>query len=383
MGSDIFGGAFSLAASATACWLIVATQWIHGSHTQDTIAGGPQKFGPQPVPRVGGIALFVAVVIGSGMLGLFGVLAGEQIFLLSIAGIPALMGGLLEDLTKRIPVYTRLVFAFVSAAIAFFLLDARVVSVDLPFFDVLLATSVGSLLFTLFAVGGMAHAMNIIDGFNGLFGMCALVVLAAIGSVAYGVGDTMVLAGVSVVGGAVVGFLIFNFPKGRLFAGDGGAYFVGFLIAELAVLLIFRNSEVSPWFALAVLVYPVFETVFSMYRKRFVRGRSVGKPDGAHLHMLVYRRLVRWHPGSKSIEHRLARNSLTSPYLWALCALGAAAAVSFWDSTALLQACVVVFALVYVWLYRRIVHFSSPKALILRSSVAPGDWMESTRSRGA
>lgn len=382
--SDIFGGAFSLAASAVACWLILATQGIHGNHTQDTLTGGPQKFSPRPVPRVGGIALFLAVLVASATLARFGVLAGEEILLLTIAGIPALMGGLLEDLTKRIPVYTRLVFAFVSAAIAFFLLDARIISVDLPYFDVLLATSVGSLLFTMFAVGGMAHAMNIIDGFNGLFGMCALVVLAALGTVAYGVGDSMVLAGVSVVSGAVVGFLIFNFPQGRLFAGDGGAYFIGFLIAELTVLLIFRNSEVSPWFALAVLVYPVFETLFSMYRKRFVRGRSVGEPDGAHLHMLIYRRLVRWHPGSRSVEHRLARNSLTSPYLWILCALGAAGAVAFWDNTLLLQTGVVVFALVYIWLYRRIVHFSAPRALIIRSnSVAPSDWIEDTRSHGA
>jgi UDP-GlcNAc:undecaprenyl-phosphate/decaprenyl-phosphate GlcNAc-1-phosphate transferase len=383
VGSDIFGGSFSLAASATACWLIVATQTIHGSHTQDTVAGGPQKFSPRPVPRVGGIALFVAVLIASSALAQFGVLAGEEILLLSIAGVPALMGGLLEDLTKRIPVYTRLVFAFVSAAIAFFLLDARIISVDLPFFDVLLATSVGSLVFTIFAVGGMAHAMNIIDGFNGLFGMCALVVLAAIGAVAYSVGDSMVLAGASVVAGAVLGFLIFNFPKGQLFAGDGGAYFIGFLIAELTVLLIFRNSEVSPWFALAVLVYPVFETVFSMYRKHFVRGRSVGKPDGVHLHMLIYRRLVRWHPASKAVEHRVARNSLTSPYLWVLCALGAVGAVTFWNKTPLLQVGVVVFALVYIWLYRRIVHFSVPKALIIRSPVAPSEWMEDTHSRGA
>src|SRR5688572_29861617 len=122
MGSDIFGGSFSLAASAVACWLILATQRLHGGHTRDRLTGGPQKFSPQSVPRVGGIALFLAIVVGSSLLALCSVEAGRDMLVLSVAGIPALMGGLLEDLTKRIPVYTRLVFAFVSAAVAFFLL---------------------------------------------------------------------------------------------------------------------------------------------------------------------------------------------------------------------------------------------------------------------
>jgi UDP-N-acetylmuramyl pentapeptide phosphotransferase/UDP-N-acetylglucosamine-1-phosphate transferase len=368
---EVWQALAALVASALICALIVSTQKLHGRLTRDTVGGSPQKFSPHAVPRVGGVALFIAMGLVAGYAALSGTPGGREMLVLMLAAIPALLGGLLEDLTKRIPVGSRLLFTFVSATIAFFVLDARIDSVDLPFFDVLLAGAVGSLLFTLFAVGGMAHAMNIIDGFNGLFGVCALLVLAGIAWIAFHVGDAFVLAGALIAAGAVMGFLLFNYPRGYLFAGDGGAYFVGFVIAELAVLLVHRNSEVSPWFALTVLVYPVFETFFSMYRKQLVRGRSAGKPDGSHLHMLVYRRVVRWHPGSRLPEHQITRNALTSPYLWLLCSLGVGAAVYFWNNTPAMEVCVLAFALLYVWLYTRIVRFRVPGLLILRNAGFP------------
>jgi UDP-GlcNAc:undecaprenyl-phosphate GlcNAc-1-phosphate transferase len=151
---------------------------------------------------------------------------------------------------------------------------------------------------------------------------------------------------------ATLGFLIWNFPRGMLFAGDGGAYFLGFAIAELAVLLVHRNSEVSPWFALLVLWYPVWETLYSMYRRKR-RGHSPADPDGLHLHTLVYRRILR-------LRNPVMRSAATTVCLVGLSLLTVVPAALFWEETWLLQAFAAGFAGIYLWLYWRIVRFRTP-----------------------
>jgi len=131
----------------------------------------------------------------------------------------------------------------------------------------------------------------------------------------------------------------------------------GSWIAELAVLLVHRNSEVSPWFALLVLWYPVWETIFSMFRRKALRGRSPADPDGLHLHTLVFRRVVR-------LRHRpVAHNAVTTLCMLAVCLTTVIPAVLFWDETWILQLAAAVFALSYVLLYWRIVRFGLPRAL--------------------
>ena len=114
------------------------------------------------------------------------------------------------------------------------------------------------------AVGGCTHALNIIDGINGLAGMVAVLMAISIALVAWQVQDFPIFLIATALASATLGFLAWNFPFGRVFLGDGGAYFLGFMLAELAVLLVVRNPSVSPFYALAVLFYPVFETLFSI-----------------------------------------------------------------------------------------------------------------------
>ena len=153
-------------------------------------------------------------------------------------------------------------------------------------------------------VAGIANAVNIIDGFNGLASMCAVLMLISIGYVAFQVGDLAVMYMAAIGVGAVLGFFVWNFPLGLIFLGDGGAYFLGFFVAELAILLLHRNPGVSPMFPLLVCIYPVFETVFSIYRRVMLRGQPAGMPDGIHLHSLIYRRVMRWAIGSRSKRSR-------------------------------------------------------------------------------
>lgn len=166
--------------------------------------------------------------------------------------------------------------------------------------------------------------------------------------------------------GSIAGFLFWNFPRGLMFAGDGGAYLVGFMIAEVSVLLVARHAQVSPWFPMLCVIYPVFETLFSIYRRKFLQGRRIGHPDALHLHQLIYMRLVRWMVGSKNADHKTMRNSLTSPYLWALSSVSVVPAMLFWQNTKVLVAFCIIFAISYICLYRMIIRFRTPRWLVLR-----------------
>jgi UDP-N-acetylmuramyl pentapeptide phosphotransferase/UDP-N-acetylglucosamine-1-phosphate transferase len=178
--------------------------------------------------------------------------------------------------------------------------------------------------------------------------------------VAFQVGDDLVMWLALAGAGAIAGFFILNFPLGLIFLGDGGAYFLGFYVAELAILLINRNPQVSPMFVLLVCIYPIFETLFSIYRKKFLKGISPGVPDGVHLHMLLYRRIMRWAVGRRGKRSLERRNSMTSPYLWMLCMLAVVPAMLFWRHTEVLAVCIGLFALTYVLVYRSIVRFRTP-----------------------
>ena len=92
--------------------------------------------------------------------------------------------------------------------------------------------------------------------------------------------------------GATAGFLVWNYPRGKIFAGDGGAYVWGMVIAVACVQLVQRHRVVSPWFPVLLLIYPVWETLFSIYRK-VARGQSPGMADALHFHQLIFRRIVR------------------------------------------------------------------------------------------
>jgi UDP-N-acetylmuramyl pentapeptide phosphotransferase/UDP-N-acetylglucosamine-1-phosphate transferase len=164
----------------------------------------------------------------------------------------------------------------------------------------------------------------------------------------------------------VLGFFIWNFPAGLVFLGDGGAYFLGFYLAELAILLLHRNPGVSPMFPLLLCIYPVFETLFSIYRRRVLRGRPVGMPDGVHLHSLIYRRFMRWAAGERTARELTRRNSMTSPYLWILCMLSVIPAVLWWNSTPILAGFILLFAITYISLYWKIVRFRAPRWLVFR-----------------
>ena len=278
--------------------LIVLTQNLHGRLSLDVDLSGAQKFHKTPVPRIGGIALSVALLTAL----LYQALdypkppsegGTGKILLLLLAGVPAFITGSIEDITKRTSVKSRLLATFSSALLASWFVDASLPRVNVSAIDYVFATlPVVAVAFTAFAVAGVANSINIIDGFHGLAATTVVIILGGLGMLAWSVNDYFVLKIIAVGIGATLGFFLINFPTGRLFMGDGGAYLLGFWVAEVAVLLIVRNPSINAWQVLAICSYPIIEVLYSMYRKKVIRKMSPGLPDRLHLHMLIYRRLV-------------------------------------------------------------------------------------------
>ena len=156
--------------------------------------------------------------------------------------------------------------------------------------------------------------------------------------------------------GATAGFLALNYPRGLIFAGDGGAYLWGVVIAMACIQLVQRHPQVSPWFPVLLLIYPVWETLFSIYRK-LARGGSPGMADALHFHQLIYRRVVRSVFHDSASRRMLMRNNRTSPYLWGVTLLSVAPAVLFWNRTPILMALCLLFVVSYVGAYLMIVRF--------------------------
>jgi UDP-N-acetylmuramyl pentapeptide phosphotransferase/UDP-N-acetylglucosamine-1-phosphate transferase len=251
-----------------------------------------------------------------------------------------------------------------AATCGIWLLGGTLQRLDIPGVDTLLLWMPLAIAFTIFAVSGVANAVNILDGYNGLAGGYAVVVLAALAYVSAQVGDSFLLVSTLAMMGALLGFLVWNYPKGRIFLGDGGAYLVGFWLAEISVLLVVRHPEVSPWFPLLLLGYPVFETLYSIYRRKLVRGDSPGHPDRLHLHQLIYMRLVKVFVGTSDPDLITRRNSMVAPYIWTMGVTFIVPALFIWDKTGWLVALSLVLGVCYVWLYRRMVTWRAPVWLI-------------------
>jgi UDP-N-acetylmuramyl pentapeptide phosphotransferase/UDP-N-acetylglucosamine-1-phosphate transferase len=359
------------AVSLLVCWFIIRSERLHGRFSHDHTATGPQKFHTMPTPRIGGVAIaaaLAAAVLTMESLDWLDPASAYGLTMLALSAIPAFAGGLGDDVTKKVGVLARLMLTFASAVFASLLVGATLDRLDMPGLDTLLLWPVFAIAFTAFAVGGIANAINIIDGYNGLAGGYAVVVLAGLAWVAGQVGDPIVLTASLAMLGALLGFLAWNYPGGKIFMGDGGAYLLGFWLGELAVLLVVRNPDISPWFPLMLLAYPITETLFSIYRRHIIRGHSAGAADAMHLHQLIFGRLARVGVGSKDANDKRRRNNLVAPYIWIGGVISALLSLCAWQSTHLLVTLAVCFWITYLWLYFRLAHWRAPIWMIVTSS---------------
>ncbi|MDD2920249.1 glycosyltransferase [Rhodoferax sp.] len=328
--------------------LLVLTRHRHGHLSMDH-PGAVQKFHLEPTPRVGGIGIYLALALAWLLLD-----AGPARQLLGVillAGLPALVFGLAEDMTKRVGVLPRLLATMVSGLVACLLSGVALNRLDVALLDSVLTYWPLAVMLTAFAVGGVANAVNIIDGFHGLASGTVILMLLALSAMAFQVGDAPLgLLGL-LVAAAVTGFWLINYPWGKLFLGDGGAYFVGFALAWIAVLLPMRNPGVSPWASLLVCAYPITEVFYSVLR-RSRQGTSPGDADKLHLHSLLASHFVQKHfPGCSNA----LQNACVAPFVWCFVAVPACMAIMFFDQTGLLMVGYLGAILVYHLTYRYLV----------------------------
>ena len=248
----------------------------------DSNTDKPQGFHTIPTPRAGGIGILIGVLLL--ILSPFGIQ-----FILST--LFAFASGIFEDLHNSLSPKLRLVLQIIAATSAILLTDAVVtylgLGITLPYW--------AGVIFSIFAITGMMNAINIIDGFNGLASGVILLILASFAIIAYQHDNSVILYSVSIIAGSTFGFFILNFPKGKIFLGDGGAYMLGFIVSIVGIFLASKYANVSPWYVMAIFIYPVWEVIFSITRKLSI-GLSPMEPDSRHMHMLIHKHITKSNP---------------------------------------------------------------------------------------
>jgi UDP-N-acetylmuramyl pentapeptide phosphotransferase/UDP-N-acetylglucosamine-1-phosphate transferase len=355
----------SFLASFILCFLLLKYSKINGKLTCDKTEG-VQKFHEGDIPRIGGMAIFGGLLASSFIFYLKNKEFSNESILLVLSSIPIVFSGFLEDLTKKISPVIRLSLATLSALAAFIFLNARLSNIPITgihIADAALSFFPVCLIFTVFAIVGVSNSINIIDGFNGLASGASMMIFLALAYVSYLSHDHFVFYTSLIMIFAIFGFFLWNYPFGFIFMGDGGAYLLGFVIAVDSILLVKDNPGISPWFPLLIVIYPVWETLFSAIRRKLMRHKSPIMPDALHFHSLVFRRIMIKTLGEGKAKALIRKNSTTSVYLWAMESLCIIPAVVFRQNTYLLMFCVAIFITGYTWLYFKIVKFKTPRFL--------------------
>lgn len=340
---------FAFGASLLTTLLLLATvRWHHRLSLDEN--EGVQRSHSEPTARIGGVAVLVGVLVGCVFLhperrGL--------LWTLLLCGAPAFAFGLAEDLTKRVSVLARLLATMACGVLGYAYSGHAITQVGVPGLDWLLGFPLLAVAFTAFAAGGVANAINIIDGMNGIALGVILIILGSFALLGGALGDHELVQSCLVMGAAALGLMLLNWPMGKIFLGDGGAYFLGFCVAWLAVTLLARHPEVSAWTPLLICGFPVLEVMFSVLR-RWRRRQKVGGPDAMHLHSLVKRRLARRLLPNSS---KLVRNSVTGAIMWLAGLLPACIGLYWVGNAPALAAGFVVSAFLYSASYARLTQF--------------------------
>ena len=281
-----------------------------------------------PTPKAGGVGIILgvcAVFLGAGLYVHF--------TFYMLGGFIVFLSGFIKDMGFRFDMKVCVFLQCVGVFLSLLGLDIWLKSLgfgfELPY--------IGGLVLSIVLIVGLCNAVNLIDKFNGLSGGFVLCVSLSIMSVAISVDILSVAIIAAILGSAVLGFLVLNFPSGRVFLGSGGAYFLGYCLAMILVILTQTSySIVSPWYALCVVIYPVWEMLFLFFRRKILE-----KKDSLPFHTLLF--------------SRLGSNPLTS--LLMLCAqipFIALATLFYANPLALAMTCAV-FIIIYTMMYNKFV----------------------------
>ena len=245
-----------------------------------------QKHGISKVTasRVGGVAVVGYMLIHLGYqyaTGLYTPSFAENSVFLTASLFFVL--GLFEDLRGNLSAKLRFGLMAVIALLTLVSSPQLILApVGIFFVDAAVSTSITALVFTAICLAFIPNAFNTADGANGLVSGVSLATLTGLSAVAPP--DLLPFIASGAVGCLI--FMIFNVISGRFFLGDGGAYFLG-AFCGLSVILISNQTDVSVWWLLSMIFYPVADLMWSMGR-RVLERKSPFEPDNQHFHNVLF-----------------------------------------------------------------------------------------------
>lgn len=235
-----------------------------------------------PISRLGGVALAVAFIAVAGAMLIYAPPAPERFItkLTAILGALAMFGlGFWDDL-RPLGAKKKLLGQIVIAALVY-AFGVRIEVLSNPLGGAWQLAQLSPLV-TIFWLVAFTNLINLVDGMDGLASGISLMLMIVLVVVGYQTGSVALLA--AGVAGSLVGFLIFNFPPAKIYLGDGGAYFLGFLIGELSILSSHKGTVftalVAPLFVLAL---PILDVSLAIIR-RGLKGLPVFRADKGHIH---------------------------------------------------------------------------------------------------
>jgi UDP-N-acetylmuramyl pentapeptide phosphotransferase/UDP-N-acetylglucosamine-1-phosphate transferase len=330
---------FAFALSFLLCAALAQSSSLLSSFIRQNDLTAVQSMHTKPTLRLAGLALFVSILMTDI------IFAPEPgvLRLLLLSSLPMFALGLLEDLGIHQAPSRRLVSSIVAGGIFIavtgtYLQDPGTFLIDWLFEYWLIAVG-----FTLFITAGIVHAFNLIDGLNGLSGSTALIACSGIAAISHQAGLPQFALPSAIICGAVIGFLALNFPFGKLFLGDAGAYGIGFLLSWLSLAVLNAATEVSPWAMLMMFFWPIADTALTIWR-RLNSGRPVGHPDRLHFHQVIMR-LIRLSAFGR--RGRLYSNPLATVVVFPFMATPPLFGVMLWDSNSLSALCFCLFAALF------------------------------------
>ena len=243
-----------------------------------------QRVHKNEVSRLGGLFIYIFFV---SLVWLE--LIQQKIFVnIIISALPLVLIALKEDVFHNTSPRSRLILMVISCFIFFFLNPIDFPLIDFPFFGNLISLYPIGIIFFTFSLLVVMNGMNLIDGMNGLFGYTALSQLVSVIFLSNYVNDFDVMIICIFLSLPLIIFILFNYPFGKIFAGDLGAYFYGFANSIMVIYFFGKNDNLLTWLAVIIVFYPSIELLFSFVRKKLIENKSPLMPDANHLHSLIF-----------------------------------------------------------------------------------------------
>ncbi|MBR6014424.1 MAG: undecaprenyl/decaprenyl-phosphate alpha-N-acetylglucosaminyl 1-phosphate transferase [Selenomonadaceae bacterium] len=244
-----------------------------------------------PIPRIGGLGIYIAflsAVIVNVFLSDPSAEVQKEIIGLIVSGTLIVVLGLIDDY-KNLPAKVKLLGQILTACVLVFVFDVRIDFITDPFGDYLYLEW-AAVPATIFWLVGLTNTVNLIDGLDGLAAGISAIASITILLVALE-GQFFLVAGLTAaLAGAAIGFLFYNSNPAKIFMGDSGSMFFGFMLAGISVIGSMKSTAtitlVVPIFALGV---PILDTTFAIVR-RWLGGQPIFKPDKGHLHHRLLKR---------------------------------------------------------------------------------------------